>query len=300
MGNDITNGRLKNKNITIFLLSIIAIFLILTISIAGFVLDDGGKSYYFSSLRGEKVEIYGGHGLYQYDSVLKAVEFKGYNWINIIIGLPLFVLGLYLFHQGNFKGQLILTGLFTHYAYNYLIGVMGNAFNIMFLIWTALFSLCIFGLFFILKNIDFKTLHNKLEKSFPRKSLSIYIIIFGLLFYILYLPNILNSYINGNPPTSLEIYTTLELASLEMGIMAPLSIIGGILLFKKIAAGYIIVLTLIFTSIMTFLSLSVSALFLYFFYHKGAFNFQFILLSIISIAFISISYKNIKGEDISL
>jgi hypothetical protein len=295
MGNDILNSKLENKNITIFLLSIIAIILILIVSIAGFVLDDGGKSYSFSSLRGEKVEIYGGHGLYQYDSIYKAVEFKGYNWINLIIGLPLFLLGLYLFFQGNLKGQLILAGLFTHYAYNYLIGVMGNAFNIMFLFWTALFSVSMFGLFFVLKSIDYKTLQNKLEKSFPRKSLSIYIIIFGLLFYILYLPNILTSYISGNPPASLEIYTTLELASLEMGIMAPLSIIGGILLLKKKTVGYIIVITLIFASMITFLSLSISALFLYFFYHKGTFNFQFILLSLISIAFISISYKNIKG-----
>ena len=43
-------------------LSILAMVLLLTASLAGIFFDDGGKPYGFTSLRGEQVEIYGGDG----------------------------------------------------------------------------------------------------------------------------------------------------------------------------------------------------------------------------------------------
>ena len=129
-----------NKKTAVLVLSVLAMALLLTASLAGILLDDGGSPYVFTSVRGEAVDIYGGEGLYQYDSVYKAVLFRGFDWANLVVGLPLLAWGIYLCQRSQLKGQLLVAAVFTYLAYNYIIGVMGNAFNVMFLVWTALFS----------------------------------------------------------------------------------------------------------------------------------------------------------------
>jgi uncharacterized membrane protein (DUF2068 family) len=230
---------------------------------------DGGDPFTYTSLRGEVVEIYGGRGLYQNDSITKAVMFRGFDWANLVVCLPLFIMGIYLYQRGHIKGKLMLGSIFTYLAYNYCIGVMGNAFNIMFLVWTGLFSTGLFGIILVLKSVDISSIPQKLTDTFPRKSLSIYMIILGLFLPIVYLTEIISAYITASPPASLTIYTTLELAALEIGIMAPLHLIGGVLLWQKKAWGYTIAILLAFTAAMTFISLSVFQFLYYFSFHQG-------------------------------
>jgi hypothetical protein len=244
-------------------LSIAAIALLLTVSIIAIVLDDGGAPYRFISARGEAVDLYGGSGPYRYDNTYKAVMFRGFDWVNLVVVLPLFLLGLLLHRRGQLRGQSLLAALFAYLAYIYLIGVMGNAFNGMFLGWTALFSLGLFGLSLILADINLAALPQKLADSFPRKSVAIYLVIVGVILLAQYLAEIVTAYATSKPPASLDHYTTLELAALELGIMIPLHIIGGVSLWRREAWGYVLSAILTFTAFMVFIALSVSLLLLY-------------------------------------
>jgi len=216
------------------------------------------------------VEIYGGKGLYQYDSVFKAIVFRGFDWTNLFVGLPLLACGIFLHQRGKLKGQLLVASVFTYLAYIYLIGVMGNAFNALFLVWTALFSVGLFGLALVLAEIDISAFPKKLGTNFPRKSLSIYMIILGLFLLFRYLAEILSAYRSGKPPATLGVYTTLELAALELGIMVPLHILGGIFLWRRKAVGYLLAILLAFAAFMTFISLAVASLMTYFLYRRGS------------------------------
>jgi hypothetical protein len=260
---------MDRKKKPVLVLSVLAMALLITSSITGIGSDEGGSPYGFTSLKGEEVEIYGGYGLYQYDSVFKAVIFRSFDWVNLVIVLPLFVLAIYLYRRGQLKGRLLLSALFTYLAYIYLIGVMGNAFNIMFLVWTALFSIGFFGLCLVLADMDMVYLLEKLAPSFPRKSVSVYVITVGFILLIQYLAEILSAYTTGKPPASLDHYTTLELASLELGIMIPLHIVGGVSLWKRKVWGYLITTLLAFTSFMVFIALSLSLLLFYFSFGNG-------------------------------
>jgi len=244
----------------LFALSSLAMILLLISSVAGLVLDQGGNPYAFTSLRGEAVEVYGGTGLYQFDSTYKAIAFRSFDWVNLLIVLPLFGASLYLYRRGRLRGQLLLAALFTYLAYIYLIGVMGNAFNGMFLVWTALFSLGLFGLFLTVTGMNVAALPDKLEPGFPRRSVAIYVIGVGLILLLQYLAEIITAYATGLPPASLDHYTTLELAALELGIMIPLHFVGGAALWKRQAAGYLISTVLAFAAAMVFVALSVSLL----------------------------------------
>ncbi|MCP4543016.1 MAG: hypothetical protein GY832_38360 [Chloroflexi bacterium] len=287
---------MNREKAPVLILSILAMALLLTASLAGIITDDGGDPYTFTSLRGEDIEIYGGQGIYQNDSIYKAVLFRGFDWVGLLVCFPLFVLGIYLYQRGRLMGQLLLGSVFTYFAYIYLIGVMGNAFNSMFLVWTGLFSTGLFGLALVLKDLDILTLPEKLGPDFPQKGLSIYTVLFGLFLPIPYLAQIIPAYTTSSPPMTLDIYTTLELAALEIGIMIPLHIVGGVLLWRKNAWGYIISILVAFAAAMTFTSLSVAQLLLTFSFHRGsqAEMIQMIVFAVITSGFSFVTFRRMN------
>jgi hypothetical protein len=251
---------MKQSNTHVLFLSVSALVLLVATSVAGIVLDDGGRPYVFTSARGESVDLYGGQGIYQYDNVYKAFGFRSFDWVSLVVVSPLLVLGLALYRRGQFKGRLMLASVFTYLAYIYLIGVMGNALNILFLAWTALFSIGLFGLFLTLASMDIASVPEKLAQGFPRRGLAVYVIILGVILFLQYLAQVISAYATSSPPAALDHYTTLELAALELGLMVPLHIASGVSLWKGKAWAYLAAMLLAFTASMTFVALSLSLL----------------------------------------
>lgn len=260
---------MKDKRSTLSILSVLAMILLVAASLTAILLDDGGAPYPFTTPRGEQVEIYGGTGPYRFDNTYKAIAFRSFDWANLAVVLPLFIAGLWQYRYGKFRGQLLLAALFTYLAYIYLIGVMGNAFNALFLVWTALFSVGVFGLCLTLRQMDFSALPEKLAGNFPRKSVAVYVLGVGLILLAQYLGEVIAAYTTGNPPASLDHYTTLELASLELGIMIPLHIIGGLALWRGKTWGYLAATVLAFAAFMVFIALSISFLLFYASFGRG-------------------------------
>jgi len=261
---------LNNKAKTpVTVLAVLALVLLLAASLIALTSDDGGRPYKFTSLRGEAVEIYGGQGLYQYDNVYKAVLFRGFDWANLVVSLPLLVVGVWLYRRGQLRGQLLLAGVFTYLAYAYLIGVMGNAFNRSFLVWTALIPVGLWGLALTLASMDMSSFPQRLAANFPRQSLAVYVMTLGLFLLFQYLAEIITAYATGQPPASLGHYTTLELSAIELGLMVPLHLVGGVWLWQRKPAGYLLAILLAFTAFIMFISLSVGVLLFYFVYQSG-------------------------------
>jgi hypothetical protein len=251
-------------------LSVLAVLLVLTTGVAGIVFDDGGRPYSWDTLRGESVEMYGGDGIYRHDSFRKAVVVRGFDLANLTVGLPLLITGIFLYRRGRLRGEFLLAATFAYLAYNYLIALMGNSFNEMFLVWTALFSVGLFGLVLVVAGIDRVSLPQRVEATFPRRSLAIYLILLATFLLVQYLVWVLSAYLSGSPPRTLGPYTTLELPALELGIMVPLHFVGGVLLWRGRPAGYVFGIILVFAAFMTFLSLTFAVGMLHFLYGKSS------------------------------
>ncbi len=260
----------KGERARVLALCVLATAFVSTASLVGIGTDDGGDPYRVTSARGQAVDIYGGQGLYRHDSVAKAIAFRGFDWVSLIICVPLSVLGAFLYRGGRLRGQLILAAVFTYFAYIYLIGVVGNAFNDMFLVWTAVFSTGAFGLALVLAGIDVPGLPAKLGVAFPRRGLAAYMMVLAVALLGQYLAQVVAAHAARRPPTPLEVYTTLELAALELGIMVPLHIVGAVLLWRRNAWGYLIAIPLAFAAAMTFIALSVGQVLLYVSFGRGS------------------------------
>lgn len=255
--------------IQMIMLAILASVLLFVVSITAIALDDGGSPYAFTSIQGETVEIYGGTGPYRHDSAYKAIAFRSFDWVSLVVAFPLFWLGIFLYRRGRLLGQLLLAALFTYLAYIYLIGFIGNAFNSLFLGWVALFSIGGFGLFLVISELDFPSLPQKLSGHFPGKPVAVYLFSVAAILTAQYLVEIITSYLAGVPPVSLDHYTTLELAGVELGIMIPLHILAGVLLWRQKAWGYVLSTILAFAAFVVFIALTISLFLSYFLYGQG-------------------------------
>jgi hypothetical protein len=273
------------------ILSFVAVSLILVSSLSAIFLDDGGKITTISSLRNQQVQMYGGEGIYRFDTVYKAVMFRGFDWANLFVTLPLFLLSLLWIQKDRVRGLLLIGGLFSYLAYAYLIGVMGNAFNGLFIIWTTMYSIGMGGIAVVFAAGLIPKLSQKQLTYFPRRSLAIYTIILGIILMFMYLSSIIPAYIKQTPPPLLDTYTTLELAALELGIMVPLHIIAGIMLWRQMLLGYALSIILAITAAVMFISLNVSQMLLFFRYQIGTIADVLTMLILVLVA----SYFSLQG-----
>jgi hypothetical protein len=248
----------------------LALALLLAASLAGILLNDGGDPRTVESVRGEAVRLFGGAGIFRYDTVVKAVFFDGINRADLLLVSPLLAVLVFVYPRGGRLSRLLLASVFAYLAYFFLIGVAGNAFNELFLIWTLLFSAGLFGLGAVLLELDVRALAEDLRGRFPHRAFAVYLFALGGLLLVQYLTEVIGAYATRAPPASLGVYTTLELASLEIGIMVPLHVLGGVLLWKKQSGGYILAAVLVFTAAMAFINLSVGQYLLLAGYQTGS------------------------------
>jgi hypothetical protein len=238
-------------------------------SILGILWNDGGSPHAVNTIRGETTQLFGGEGIFRYDTVTKAVFFDSVNWVDLILAAPLLAVLWFVYPRGGLLIRLLMASVFTFLAYFFLIGVMGNAFNELFLVWTALFSAALFGLGAVLLELDFGAVAARLNGRIPHRGVAVYLFALGGMLLAQYLAEVTGAYAAGLPPPSLAVYTTLELASLELGIMVPLHFLGGVLLWKRQAAGYLLAMVLAFAAAMAFLSLSIGQYILSAVYNSG-------------------------------
>ncbi len=261
---------IKQKQRAVKIITFLVLALLLSASLPGILLNDGGAPRMVESIRGQAVQLFGGGGIFRYDSVTKAVFFDSINWVDLIFVAPLLAALWFVYPRGGILTRLLLASVFAYLAYFFLIGAMGNAFNELFLVWTALFSASLFGLGVVLLDLDFRAVAALFEGRIAQRGVALYLFALGGLLLAQYLAEVIGAYAAGTPPPSLAVYTTLELASLELGIMVPLHFLGGILLWKRQAAGYLLAVVLAFAAAMAFISLTIGQSVLSAVYHTGS------------------------------
>ncbi|MFP4346522.1 MAG: hypothetical protein ACLFU8_17690, partial [Anaerolineales bacterium] len=84
---------------------------------------------------------------------------------------------------------------------------------------------------------------------------------------------------------------------LEMGIMVPLHIVGGVLLWRGKAWGYVLAILLAFAAGVTFMALSVAQSLLYFVYGWGgpADVIQMVVFAVIASGFAFAAYRQARS-----
>ena len=223
---------------TLIVLSYLIVLLALLAAGAGVFYQGGGASYEVTSLRGEKVLIYG-HGVYHYDPLSMAVQGIAQDAVTLVLGIPLLLVSLYLYRQGRLRGQLLLTGTLAYFLYTYTSLAFGAAFNPLFLVYVALFSLSLFAFIIAMLSVDVRALPWHFTEKLPRRAISIFMFAGGGFLLLAWLGRIVPG-MSGGIPAGLLTNTTLFIQVMDLGLIVPLMVLSGILLLRRHPLGYLL------------------------------------------------------------
>ncbi len=206
---------------------------------AGIFYQTPGAPFAYTTIRGEQA-IYQGSGLYRYDPAWFAGEGVIWDVINMVFGLPLFAVAIYLSQRNSLRGRLLLGGLLFYFFYVYLMAMAGDSFNPLFLVYTAIFALSAVAFFINLHGIDVDRLPAQISARFPRRLFIGFTFVVGATLIFLWVGRIIPVMVTGRFPPELAGVTTLVSQGLDLGMVVPLMLSAGILLWRRSPWGYLL------------------------------------------------------------
>jgi len=234
----IKKGYIINMNKVFHIISSFIVLLAIITSSLGLFFSTNGQPFDFINQYGDVVKIYG-NGIYKNDSYFMAYIFKGTDFTVLFLAIPLLIVSLIMdLKKNTLKTKLFLMGIivfFLYYSVSYSIGVK---YNVLHLIYTALFSCTLFAS--IIGYGLLKTYDIKMSAKISSIGLKIFLVFCGLSLFVAWLPDIIISLINKKSLELIEIYTTQITYVLDMAIISPLIFICLYDLSKGKNIGYIL------------------------------------------------------------
>lgn len=230
----------KKNDKTLYIITFIIIILAIITSSIGLFYTTGGEAFDFVNQYGDTVKMYG-DGLYAHDSFFKAPISRGTDFTILCIAIPMLITALILdMKKKTLKNRLILMSVisvFTYYSASISLGVI---YNVLHLVYIALFSASFFGLIIAIGSLDTKQAAESMGDELPYKGIYIFLALTGIALIVAWLPDIINSLVSGGSLELIEVYTTEITYVLDMGIIGPAAFICLFQLKKRRGMGYIL------------------------------------------------------------
>ncbi len=228
----------KNEQI-LNVLSIVVILMSIIASSIGLFWQDDGESFYIENVHGERVKIFG-KGLYSTENAFKAPINKGTDAVTLFVAIPAFLITLILLNKSHsLRLRMLHGGLLSYFLYYSVSIGFGISYNSLYLVYLILFSSSLYAFIVSLVSINLKDITSKISSRMPHKAIAVFLIFTGLSTFV-WLIEIINSMVNGEPLTNLGISTTEPTFILDLGIIAPAALIASVSMFKRKALGYLI------------------------------------------------------------
>jgi hypothetical protein len=197
-----------------------------------------GQPYQLTNFRGEEVAI-NARGLYYWDTVSMAAQQQGNDLVTLLVGLPLLAVSTWLTFRRSLRGRLLLTGTLGFFLYTYMSMSMLTAYNVLFLVYVALFSLSIYAFILSMLSFDLADLPHHFSAHLPRGWIAGLMFLVGGFLLLAWLGRIVPPLLQNQAPV-LENTTTLVIQAMDLGLIVPLAILSGILLLRRSPWGYLL------------------------------------------------------------
>ena len=205
---------------------------------AGLFYQTPGEPYRFTNHRGETVMI-NGHGLYYYDTVSSAAQMQGNDLVTLVVGLPLLITSTLFAFRGSLRGKLLMTGTLGFFLYTYMSMASLAAYNGLFLIYIVIFTLSFYAFILSMMSFDLKALPQAFAEKLPHVWIAGLMFLVGSFLLLAWLGRIIPPLLQNETP-ALENTTTLVIQFMDLGLIVPMAFVGGILLLRREAWGYLL------------------------------------------------------------
>lgn len=215
----------------IFILSLVA-------ASAGLFCQVPGDAFSYTNHRGETVMI-NGRGLYNNDTVSSAAQMQGNDLVTLLVGLPLLMVSTFFAFRRSLRGHLLLTGTLGFFLYTYMSMASLAAYNALFLVYVAIFTLSLYAFILSMMSFDLSTLPQAFSEKLPINWIVGLMFIVGAFLLLAWLGRIVPPLFQNKTPV-LENTTTLVIQFMDLGLIVPLAFLGGFLLLRRNAWGYLL------------------------------------------------------------
>jgi hypothetical protein len=177
-------------------------------------------------------------------------SFLANDVVNLFIGLPILLFSMWLAWRGRLIGLLFWPGALLYTVYNYLVYLFGMPFNVMYPLYLAIVTLSIYTTIGLVATIDGDAVKQRLNGRVPERVAGGILAGLGALFFLRVIGEIIGALIDQAviPETELALLVTDFL-------ITPAWIIGGALLWRRQALGYVVGTGLLFQASMLFIGL---------------------------------------------
>jgi hypothetical protein len=211
--------------------------LALTAALAG-LWPGEGEPYALTNFRGEQVMI-NARGLYYWDTVSSAAQMQANDLVMLVLGAPLLAVSFWLSLRGSLRGRLLLAGTLGFILYTYITMCFGAAYNPLFLVYVALFSLSLFAFILSMMSFNLETLPEHFSEKLPRDWIAGLLFFAGGFLLLAWLGRIVPPLLTGETPP-LENVTSLFIQAMDLALIVPLCGLAGILLLRRSPWGYLL------------------------------------------------------------
>jgi hypothetical protein len=191
-----------------------------------------------------------------YPNTEMADEFMTNDLINLVIGLPLYLVSLIYFKRKKLLGILLLPGALLYTVYNYFAYILGQPFSWLGAVHLILVLLCGYLLFFLLSCLDHGLIKDGLSGRSSESLTGWILVLMGVAFIALALSEIIPGILEGSiPPLGEKAVSVADI------LLSGAWVYGGVSILRRRPLGYSLGLGLLLAASSLFIGLI-----LYFFF----------------------------------
>src|SRR6266700_7086596 len=181
-----------------------------------------------------------------------AVQAYGQDIANLVT-VAVLLIAVYFFNKGSVKAFLVWIGVLLTLLYAYVIYAFAAHFNSLFLVYVAILGLSFYTLVGSIIRLHLESLQPSFAVNTKAKLVSVFLLLLGILFYLLWLSEDIPAIVSGRVPQSLmeNGLLTNPVHVLDLGLYLPGMIITAILLWRRRLLGYFFAIPLLVFSILT-------------------------------------------------
>ena len=186
--------------------------------------------------------------IYPTDELLQS--FVPNDVVNLFIGLPILLGSMWLARRGKLVGLLFWPGALFYVFYTYIVYIFSMPLNVAFLLHLTLVTLSAYTMIGLVASIDGKAVQHRLTGAVPERAGGSVLAGLGILFFVRVTGVMVNALISQTPVAAVEL--ALHVSDF---MITPAWVIGGVLLWRREALGYVTGLGLLFQASMLFIGL---------------------------------------------
>jgi hypothetical protein len=180
------------------------------------------------------------HGLYR-GAPWASAALRGGDLVTLVVAAPALIGALLLARRGSRRAELVWAGTLAYAVDTYAFFVFGAAFNDVFLLHVALFSLSLFALALTLANLDVTGIGARFVRRTPARSISTFLLLVAAGLGGMWSFFSLRFAATGRLPEGIMPASGVHLVyTLDLALVVPSLALAAVLLWRQTAWGYVL------------------------------------------------------------